>query len=125
MPEFAIPRAFFHVDDVPKTLAGKVDHVWLRESAVGTLPLATEYVAPRDAHRARWRGSSRRCSPSGAVGVHDDFFELGGDSLSVVDLLAGLAEELDLELSASGPVAPRHRGSGRRPARRRRTHAGP
>jgi thioesterase domain-containing protein/acyl carrier protein len=35
------------------------------------------------------------------VGVHDDFFELGGDSLSAVELLAGLAEELDLALSAS------------------------
>ena len=53
------------------------------------------------------------------IGVHDDFFELGGDSLSVVELLAGLGEELDLELSASDllrhATGRRGRDAGRRP----------
>lgn len=34
------------------------------------------------------------------VGIHDDFFELGGDSLTAVQLIAELRETLQIELSA-------------------------
>jgi hypothetical protein len=47
IPSYAIPSAFLHVEDIPQTITGKVDRRWLRESAVGALPLETEYVAPR------------------------------------------------------------------------------
>jgi thioesterase domain-containing protein/acyl carrier protein len=101
LPPYAIPRAFFRVDDVPQTNTGKIDRVLLRESAVGALPLETEYV---EARNVRERAVARVFAEVLAlddVGVHDDFFELGGDSLSVVDLLAGLSEELGVELAAS------------------------
>ena len=101
LPPYAIPRAFFRIDDIPQTNTGKVDRVWLRESAVGALPLETEYVAPRnDTERSVARLFEEVLAVE-RVGVHDDFFELGGDSLSVVDLLAGLAEDLGLDISAS------------------------
>jgi acyl carrier protein len=34
-----------------------------------------------------------------AVGPEDDFFELGGDSLTAVRVLARLAEQLDVKLA--------------------------
>ncbi|HEY3672159.1 MAG TPA: alpha/beta fold hydrolase [Acidimicrobiia bacterium] len=101
LPPYAIPSAFFHVDDIPQTITGKVDRVWLRESAVGALPLETEYVAPRNARERAVAHLFAEILAVERIGVHDDFFELGGDSLSVIDLLAGLAEELHLDLSVS------------------------
>jgi thioesterase domain-containing protein/acyl carrier protein len=101
VPPYAIPRAFFRVDEVPTATSGKVDRVWLRESAVGALPLETEYVAPRDARERAVAALFEEVLAVERVGVHDDFFELGGDSLSAVDLLAGLSEQLDLDLSPS------------------------
>jgi acyl-CoA synthetase (AMP-forming)/AMP-acid ligase II/thioesterase domain-containing protein/acyl carrier protein len=100
VPEYAMPRAFFRVEDVPQTNSGKVDRAWLRESAVGALPLETDYVAPRDDRERAVAQLFEQVLAVERVGVHDNFFELGGDSLSVVDLLAGLSDDLDLELSA-------------------------
>jgi acyl-CoA synthetase (AMP-forming)/AMP-acid ligase II/acyl carrier protein len=99
VPPYAIPRAFFRVDDIPQTNSGKVDRVWLRETTVGALPLDTEYVEPRDARELAVAHLFEEVLAVERVGVHDDFFELGGDSLSAVDLLAGLHEELGLDLS--------------------------
>jgi thioesterase domain-containing protein/acyl carrier protein len=99
LPPYAVPRAFFRVDDVPTASTGKVDRARLRESAIGALPLDTEYVAPRDDRERAVAALFAEVLAVDRVGVHDDFFELGGDSLSVVDLLAGLAEDLDLDLS--------------------------
>jgi amino acid adenylation domain-containing protein len=101
LPPYAIPQVFFRVDDVPKTVNGKADRVLLRESAVGALPLETEYLAPRNEPERAVAQLFEQVLGIERVGVHDDFFELGGDSLSVVDLLAGLSDELDLELSAT------------------------
>jgi amino acid adenylation domain-containing protein len=101
LPPYAIPRAFFRVDDIPQTTTGKVDRAWLRESAVGALPLETEYVAPRDERERAVAALFADVLAVERVGVHDDFFELGGDSLSAVELLAGLADDLDVHLSAS------------------------
>lgn len=101
VPPYAIPRAFFRIDEVPQTITGKVDRVRLRESSIGALPLETEYVAPRDERERRVAHLFEEVLAIPRVGVHDDFFELGGDSLSAVELLAGLSEEIDLDLSAS------------------------
>jgi amino acid adenylation domain-containing protein len=101
LPPYAIPRAFFRVDEVPHTVNGKVDRVWLRESAVGALPLETEYVAPRDDRERAVAALFEEVLAVERVGVHDDFFELGGDSLAAVELVAGLAEDLRLDLAPS------------------------
>jgi thioesterase domain-containing protein/acyl carrier protein len=101
IPPYAIPRAFFRVDEVPHTISGKVDRAWLRESAVGALPLETEYVAPRDDREAAVAQLFCEVLATERVGVHDDFFELGGDSLAIIELQAALTEMFTLELSTA------------------------
>jgi acyl-CoA synthetase (AMP-forming)/AMP-acid ligase II/thioesterase domain-containing protein/acyl carrier protein len=99
LPPYAIPRAFFRVDQVSRTDNGKADRVWLRETAVDALPRDTGYVAPRaEAERAVAQLFEEVLAVD-RVGAFDDFFELGGDSLSVVELQAALADVLQLELS--------------------------
>jgi thioesterase domain-containing protein/acyl carrier protein len=101
MPPYAIPRAFFRMKAMPRTLNDKIDRVRLRESAVGALPLDSPFVAARDETERAVARLFAQVLGIERLGVYDDFFELGGDSLSVVELVAALGEELALELSAN------------------------
>ena len=101
LPPYAIPRAFFRVNEVPQTITGKADREWLRESAIGALPLDRPYVEPRTEPERAVARLFEEVLGVDAVGAHDDFFELGGDSLSVMELLAGLADELGTDVSAN------------------------
>jgi thioesterase domain-containing protein/acyl carrier protein len=60
------------------------------------------------------------------VGLDDDFFELGGDSLGVVELLAAINEEFGVDLPASAVLdAPTVAELSTRLAHRRSRHASP
>ncbi len=63
--------------------------------------MAGEYVAPRDRHERIIANVVARTLGLDAVGVTDDFFELGGDSVTgagVLDRINGLFEvELSFE----------------------------
>ncbi|SBT42929.1 phosphopantetheine-binding protein [Micromonospora narathiwatensis] len=65
------------------------------------LDVASTYVAPRSTVEGRlaelW-SSKLGVSP---IGVRDDFFELGGDSLLAADLLMDIYHDLGVEIDAS------------------------
>ena len=54
---------------------------------------------PRDAHgRSWWPGSGARCSACRGSAGHDDFFQLGGDSLLTTQVATRLREALGVEV---------------------------
>ncbi len=59
---------------------------------IGTAPRPTP-------SRRSWPASTPRCSGCERVGVDDSFFELGGDSLSAMRLIAAVNTGLDAGLS--------------------------
>lgn len=89
---------------IRRTSSGK-----LRRSAVRTSYLAGEYppekrfprpyTPPRDAVERAVADAWERVLGIGAVGVHDRFFELGGDSLKAVQLLGNLQASDGYELT--------------------------
>ncbi|MFL5542840.1 MAG: amino acid adenylation domain-containing protein [Longimicrobiaceae bacterium] len=98
LPEHMLPAAVVRMDGLPLTASGKVDRKALPAPAAGRPRSATAYVAPRntaeEALAAIW------CKVLGVeqVGVHDNFFALGGDSIRSL-MVAGLARERGLSLS--------------------------
>ncbi|PWK81234.1 non-ribosomal peptide synthase protein (TIGR01720 family)/amino acid adenylation domain-containing protein [Lentzea atacamensis] len=85
LPDYLVPSAFVVLDALPLTANGKLDRRALPEPAA---PETDAYVAPRtDAERALaaiWAtllGAER-------VGVHDNFFDLGGDSIASLQVVA-------------------------------------
>lgn len=86
LPAYMIPNCFAHLEKMPLTASGKTDRKALPK--VVFAPSEREYTAPQnDAERklciyaAKVLGIER-------VGAEDDFFELGGDSFSAMELTA-------------------------------------
>jgi amino acid adenylation domain-containing protein len=97
LPEYMLPQAFVELRELPRTLNGKVDRRALPEpfGSEAGLPGA---VAPRtDNERLVARVW---CDLVGRreVGVHDNFFDVGGHSLLVLKAISRIAEETGARL---------------------------
>ncbi|WP_244121399.1 non-ribosomal peptide synthetase/type I polyketide synthase [Burkholderia gladioli] len=96
LPEYMMPSAFVELDALPLTANGKID---LR--ALPTPSFAAdraEHVAPRTPLEELLAGIWARVLKLDRVGVHDNFFDLGGHSLSATQVVAELREHLPMEL---------------------------
>ena len=97
LPEYMVPSAFVVLGSMPMTPNGKIDRKALPdpEPARGDGP--APYVPPRgpveDALVAIWSEVLGRPK----VGVHDDFFDMGGHSLLAAQLLARVRETFGVE----------------------------
>ncbi|MEO3755182.1 amino acid adenylation domain-containing protein [Streptomyces sp. B6B3] len=98
LPDYMVPSAFVAVDAFPLNANGKLDRRALPdpdEDAWAGVP----YTAPRSPLEERVAAVWSHELGSGPVGVHDDFFDLGGDSIRAVALIGALrAERLDVSV---------------------------
>ncbi|HEX6288636.1 MAG TPA: amino acid adenylation domain-containing protein, partial [Herpetosiphonaceae bacterium] len=102
LPGYMIPSAFVVLDALPVTPSGKLDRTALPEPEAA-LP-DVDWVAPRD----RWELDVARLwqelLQSGPVGVDDDFFKRGGDSLLAVRLVARIEQELGRRIQVASLI---------------------
>jgi amino acid adenylation domain-containing protein len=81
LPEYMVPAAFVSIKALPLTTNGKLDPKALPEPDGARPDLGAEYVPPRNAIEAALAEIVAEVLRLDHVGVHDDFFVLGGDSL--------------------------------------------
>ncbi|KAL1795378.1 hypothetical protein ACET3X_007194 [Alternaria dauci] len=93
LPRYMIPSALFAVEDIPRTLAGKVDRKQLREAAVtfAITDLNQKHVHEKVARPlSETEGKLRQIWADtlkldvSAIRVTDNFFELGGNSVTAM-----------------------------------------
>ncbi|AUX23890.1 hypothetical protein SOCEGT47_044200 [Sorangium cellulosum] len=88
LPDTLVPSAIVPLPALPLTANGKIDRAALPEPDAARAPRSDGHVAPRtdvEATLARiWAEVLRR----GPVGVHDDFFAMGGDSIMSLQIIA-------------------------------------
>jgi len=95
LPDYMVPSAFVVLDRFPLDANGKVDR---RRLPVPAAEPAHRYVPPRtDAERTVARVMADVLGV-GRVGLEDDFFTLGGDSILAVQVLSRLHAELGTRL---------------------------
>ncbi len=105
LPTYAFQRRRYWIEPshrraAPEDLPAAPDAASALPSAAGHArpDLTTPYEAPRNELERRIAAVWERLLGVEGLGIHDDFFELGGQSLLAVRLLSHLREELEAEL---------------------------
>jgi amino acid adenylation domain-containing protein len=98
LPEHMLPDYYVQLEALPLTTNGKVDRKLLPDPQDSGLVSGTEYVAPRNETEENlvkiWQELLKREN----IGINDDFFELGGNSLKASQLLLKIKKNLGVKL---------------------------
>lgn len=93
-----IPTRFVWMEQLPTLSFGKVDRRSLQEREQRSSTIDVEYLAPRDADEEFIASCVIAVLEIERVGVNDDLFELGLDSLSGAQLIGRISEGLEIPL---------------------------
>jgi amino acid adenylation domain-containing protein len=91
LPEYMIPSVFVFLDSLPLTPNGKVDRRLLPAPSNAINPT---FVAPRTVTESKLAAIWAEVLNREPVGIHDNFFEIGGDSLLAVRLVEKIHQQL-------------------------------
>ena len=98
LPAFMVPSRIVLVDALPLTDGGKLDR---RALPPPDWNATTPPAPPRDAVEERLVRLFARALDVDSVGIHDSFFDLGGDSLSAMRLIVEIEADRGRELPLS------------------------
>ena len=90
LPSEYIPSHFVSLDALPVTANDKVDRAALPAPNANA---TTRYIAPSNAMQHLLAGIWSQVLGIGKVGVHDNFFDLGGDSILNIQIVANAREQ--------------------------------
>ncbi|MGA7893821.1 MAG: amino acid adenylation domain-containing protein, partial [Candidatus Sulfotelmatobacter sp.] len=101
LPEYMVPSAYMQLEKLPLTHNGKIDRKNLPQSDPNTPEQEQEYVGPQDATQETlcrlWQEVLRR----ERVGIHDNFFMIGGHSLLAVQVISRIKSAFAIEMPLS------------------------
>jgi amino acid adenylation domain-containing protein len=98
LPDYMVPSAFVALDQLPLAMNGKLDRKSLPEPEGSRPELAASYLAPRTEAERVVAEVWQRLLEVEQVGIHDNFFDLGGHSLLLVRAHAALRETFGRDL---------------------------
>ncbi|MCL1464884.1 AMP-binding protein [Argonema galeatum] len=103
LADFKVPRVVLFVDEIPKGPTGKLQRIGLAETLGLTASNPTEpkaeYAPPRTNIEAKLTEIWSDILGIEQVGIHDNFFQLGGDSILAAQIVNRVREALQVELS--------------------------
>ena len=99
LPQFMLPSTFVVLDAFPMTPNGKVDRRALPAPTDLAQPSAATFVSPRSGAESTVAEIWREILRVERVGADDNFFDLGGHSLLVVQLQSRLRDRFQREVS--------------------------
>jgi amino acid adenylation domain-containing protein len=103
LPDYMVPAAYVRMERLPLTLNGKIDRKSLPEPDKDIRE--QEYVGPRNATEETlcrlWQEVLRR----ERVGIHDNFFNIGGHSLLAVQVISRIKQAFTVEMPLSALFA--------------------
>ncbi|MBI2230444.1 MAG: non-ribosomal peptide synthetase [Deltaproteobacteria bacterium] len=98
LPDYMIPTAFIMLEAFPRTPTGKVDRRALPVPGNSRPELNTTYVAPRTPVEKELTQIWAEVLSLDQVGIHDNFFDLGGHSLTASRVVYRVIQTFQLEL---------------------------
>lgn len=97
LPDYMVPAAFVALPALPMTANGKLDRRRLPAPSGDRPALSVAFVRPQSALEQTIAGVWRSLLRLDTVGIHDSFFDLGGDSLGLMQLHHRLQSELNIQ----------------------------
>jgi acyl carrier protein len=98
VPEYMLPSAFVFLAQLPLTPNGKVDKKALPAPDTERPELENAFVAPETPTEQRLAAIWTRLLGINRVGLYDNYFELGGDSLLATQLASQIRKVFEVEL---------------------------
>jgi len=99
LPEYMVPQAFVVLDQFPLSTNGKVERKALPAPDQSGLASTGSYVAPQTPTQELLASIVAEVLRLERVGLHDNFFEMGGHSLSATQVVARARATFGVELS--------------------------
>ncbi len=102
LPEYMVPRAFVLLNSLPLTPHGKVDYHALTALDTPTnISINKTFIAPRTPTESTLAKIWAEVLKIEHLGIHDNFFDLGGNSLLTVRLLEQIHKQFERDLPLS------------------------
>ncbi|MES1243260.1 MAG: amino acid adenylation domain-containing protein, partial [Acidobacteriota bacterium] len=98
LPDYMVPAAFVALPALPLTANAKVDRAALPAPEDAVREAQASYVPPRSALERTIVGIWQEVLGRERIGVHDNFFDLGGHSLLLLQAVSRMNEALGKEL---------------------------
>lgn len=98
LPEYMLPTMYVTMEEFPTTPSGKVDRRNLPEPSDMRPELGIEYVSPDSDIEQSVTKIWREILSIDKIGIEDNFFDLGGNSLLMVKLQQKLDEQMHLSI---------------------------
>jgi amino acid adenylation domain-containing protein len=98
LPTYMIPSQFVSLTELPLTVNGKVDRRALPDPEINRAAVDAEFCGPRTPAEEMLASIWSEVFRLSKVGIHDSFFELGGESILAIKLISRLNKDFDIEL---------------------------
>jgi len=97
LPDYMIPDVFVLLEAMPLTPNGKIDRQRLPAPDSAKAP-GHQYIAPRTDTEQRLCQIWQEVLGISVIGIHDNFFEVGGNSLLLVRVATAVMDEFGIEI---------------------------
>ena len=98
LPPYMVPARYIFVASFPKTTNGKIDRKALPDASTSQTAVDADTVLPRNDLERQLADIWQEVLNLNQVGIHSDFFALGGSSLLAVGIVSRIIGDLKLEL---------------------------
>jgi len=100
LPEYMVPAHFILLEQMPLTHNGKVDRGMLPAPLALQPETAGNYVPPRTGTEERLVSIFQQVLPLDRIGIKDNFFDLGGNSMLLMKIRTAIRKEFEVPLQA-------------------------
>jgi len=88
LPKYMMPHIFTVLEEMPLTTSGKINRKALPEVDLTNTNTDAEYVKPENKLQQEIASVMEKVLNYSPVGLNDDFFDLGGDSLKAIEFVS-------------------------------------
>lgn len=98
LPHYMVPSQFVSLTELPLTANGKVDRRALPDPETESTTVDKDFCSPRTPTEEMLANVWSEVLRVAPVGIHNSFFDLGGESILAIKLVSRINKDLDIEL---------------------------